>query len=164
MTFATSELCDAHEHWFASGQLAVLPPVFRHFGRRRKFCGAAVTLRVFEDNVLVRSTLMTPGENRVLVIGGGGSLRCALAGGNLALLAEKNSWAGLLIDGCVRDASEIDACDIGVRALALNPKRSGRTGAGESNVGITVAGIAVSPGNWIYADEDGILVAAQRLD
>lgn len=163
MTFATTDLCDANEDKLAAGTLHVLPPVFQLFGRQRKFCGPAATLKVFEDNALVRSTLETAGQGRVLVIDGGGSLRCALVGGNLGALAEKNGWSGIVVNGCIRDSEEIDACNIGVRALGLHPQKSVKKGAGDADIRVLIAGVAVQPGNWIYADADGVLVAAQKL-
>ncbi len=163
MTFATCDICDANEDKLAAGTLAVLPPIFKAFGRRVKFSGPATTLKLFEDNVLVRSTLETPGNGHVLVIDGGGSLRCALVGGNLGVLAEKNGWAGIVVHGCIRDSEEINQCDIGVRALATHPQRSVRKGVGDQNILIAIAGVAIRPGDWIYADEDGVLVAHHKL-
>jgi regulator of ribonuclease activity A len=163
MDFATCDICDANEDKLAAGTLAVLPPVFRAFGKRTRFAGPAATLKVFEDNVLVRAALETPGDGRVLVIDGGGSLRCALVGGNLGELAEKNGWAGIVVHGCIRDSDEINACDIGVRALATHPQRSVRKGAGERDLTVSVAGVLVRPGDWIYADADGVLVASDKL-
>jgi regulator of ribonuclease activity A len=164
MTFATCDICDAQENRLADGTLAVLPPVFKAFGRQSQFSGPAVTLKVFEDNSLVRSTLETPGHGRVLVVDGGASLRCALVGGMLAVLAEKNGWAGIIVNGCVRDVEEIDACNIGVRALAIHPQRSARKGVGDSNLQVMIAGVAMRPGDTIYADADGVLVAREKLD
>lgn len=164
MTFATCDICDANEDKLATGALAVLPPVFHSFGKRTAFAGPAKTLKVFEDNVLVRTTLETPGNGQVLVVDGGGSLRCALVGGNLGVLAEKNGWAGIVVNGCIRDSEEINACDIGVRALATHPQRSVRKGIGERDLRVTIIGVAVNPGDWIYADADGVLVSAQKLD
>lgn len=163
MTFATCDICDAHEDKLASGSLTVLPPVFTAFGKLSTFSGQAATLKVFEDNVLVRAALETPGNGRVLVVDGGGSLRCALVGGNLGILAEKNGWAGIIVNGCVRDSKELNGCRIGVRALATHPQRSVRKGVGESNIGVSIAGVAVHPGDWIYADADGVLVAREKL-
>lgn len=163
MTFATCDICDGNEDKLASGALAVLPPVFRKFGKRVKFAGPVATLKVFEDNVLVRSALETPGNGRVLVVDGGGSLRCALVGGNLGVLAEKNGWAGIIVNGCIRDSEEINACDIGVRALATHPQRSVRKGVGERDLRVSIAGVAINPGDWIYADADGVLVSSQPL-
>lgn len=163
MTFATCDICDANENKIADGSLAVLPPVFKSFGKKIAFAGPASTLKVFEDNVLVRAALETPGNGHVLVIDGGGSLRCALVGGNLGVLAEKNGWAGIIVNGCIRDSEEINQCNIGVRALATHPQRSIRKGVGDTNIQVLIAGVAVKPGNWIYADADGVLVAAEKL-
>lgn len=164
MTFATCDICDANEDKLANGTLAVLPPVFQKFGMQLTFSGQATTLKVFEDNVLVRSILETPGNGNVLVVDGGGSLRCALVGGNLGVLAEKNGWTGIIVNGCIRDSEEINACDIGVRALATHPQRSVRNGVGDRDLRVTIAGVAIEPGDWIYADADGVLVSKQKLD
>jgi regulator of ribonuclease activity A len=164
MTFATCDISDKHEDKYGSGELAVLPPVFKSFGKNLKFSGPAATLKVFEDNVLVRSALETPGAGRVLVVDGGGSLRCALVGGNLGVLAEKNGWAGIIVNGCIRDSEEINACNIGVRALATHPQRSIRKGVGDKDLRVSIAGVAVQPGDWIYADADGVLVSRNKLD
>jgi regulator of ribonuclease activity A len=164
MGFSTCDLCDANENLIAEGALAVLPPVFRSLGKRAAFAGQAATLKVFEDNVLVRTALETAGDGRVLVVDGGGSLRCALVGGNLGKLAEKNGWAGIVVNGCVRDAEELDACDVGIRALALHPQRSVRKGVGDRDIAVTIAGVTVRPGDWVYADADGVLVARAKLD
>jgi regulator of ribonuclease activity A len=163
MTFATADLCDAHEDLIAAGTLRVLDPVFRLFGRARCFAGDAVTLKVFEDNTLVRTTLEEKGAGRVLVVDGGGSLRCALVGGNLAQLAEKNGWAGLVVNGSVRDTLELNECNVGVMALATHPQRSKKAGGGERDVPVRMPGSMVRPGDWIYADIDGVLVASVRL-
>lgn len=163
MTFATTDICDAHEDKIGDGTLAVLPPVFKSFGKAARFSGAASTLKVFEDNVLVRAALESAGNGRVLVVDGGGSLRCALVGGNLAVLAEKNGWSGIVVYGCIRDTDEINACRIGVRALAAHPQRSVRKGVGDTDIRVTIAGVAVNPGDWIYADADGVLVAREKL-
>ena len=163
MDFATTDICDDHPELLEDGRLAALPPLFRLFGQRVKFAGRAVTLKVFEDNALVRSTLEGPGNGNVLVIDGGGSLRRALVGGQLALLAQDNGWSGIVVYGCVRDRDEINSCEIGARALATHPQKSAKLGAGESELRVFIAGVPVNPGDWIYADADGILVAQQKL-
>ena len=163
MDFSTCDFCDAHGDRITAGTLAVLPPVFGSFGAKLSFSGPAATLKVFEDNALVRSTLATAGQGRVLVIDGGGSLRSALVGGNLALLAAQNGWAGIVVYGAVRDIVEINACQVGVRALALHPQRSARQGVGDAEVRVMIAGVAIHPGDWIYADADGILVSREAL-
>jgi regulator of ribonuclease activity A len=137
--------------------------VFSAFGKRSRFSGPARTLKVFEDNVLVRAALETPGEGSVLVVDGGASLRCALVGGNLGVLAQNNGWAGIIVNGCVRDSEELNQCNIGIRALATHPRRSVRKGLGEKDLVIDIAGVTVRPGNWVYADADGILISQLQL-
>lgn len=163
MNFSTCDLCDAHEDKFANGSLQALPPGYRHFGKRHRFAGPARTLKVFEDNALVRATLESPGEGGVLVIDGGGSLRSALVGGNLGKLAANNGWAGIVVYGCVRDTTELNDCDVGIYALGVIPRRSARKGTGDSHLVVNVSGVLVHPGDMIYADEDGVLVARERL-
>ena len=161
--FSTCDLCDANEQKLTDGALSVLPPVFKKFGKRSRFSGPARTLKVFEDNVLVRAALETPGEGSVLVIDGGGSLRCALVGGNLGVLAQNNGWAGIIVNGCVRDSEELNQCDVGIRALAIHSRRSVRKGLGEKDLVVNIAGVMVRPGDWVYADADGILVSEVAL-
>jgi regulator of ribonuclease activity A len=152
---STCDLCDLHE---SDAGLRVLPPLFRALGGVVAFQGAAATLQCFEDNSLVRVALEEPGNGRVLVIDGGGSLRCALVGGNLAAIGAKSGWAGVVIDGCVRDQAEMAALPIGVRALALHPKRSEKRGEGRRNGVVRLQGVTVRPGDWIVADADGVIV------
>jgi regulator of ribonuclease activity A len=163
MDFATCDLCDTNEEKLVNGSLAILPPVFSAFGKHLRFSGPARTLKVFEDNVLVRAALETPGEGSVLVVDGGGRLRCALVGGNLGVLAQNNGWAGIIVNGCVRDSEELNQCNIGIRALATHPRRSVRKGLGEKDLVVDIAGVSVRPGDWIYADADGILISQQPL-
>jgi regulator of ribonuclease activity A len=163
MSFATTDLCDDNPNLIDDGRLAALPPVFRHFGKHVRFSGRVTTVKVHEDNALVRAVLETPGDGHVLVIDGGGSMRRALVGGQLGLLAQDNGWAGIVVDGCIRDTDELNACEIGVRALGAHPQKSSKRGAGERNLRVYIAGVPVSPGDWIYADADGILVAQQKL-
>jgi regulator of ribonuclease activity A len=163
MSFATTDLCDDNAELLDDGTLAVLPPVFQHYGQHKTFSGRATTLKVFEDNALVRSTLETPGNGNVLVIDGGGSLRRALVGGQLGVLAQNNGWAGIVVYGCIRDTDEINACAVGVRALAAHPQKSAKKGVGERDVRVQIAGVPVRAGDWIYADADGVLVAQKQL-
>lgn len=163
MTVVTTDLCDAHEDKIAAGTVRIVPPGYQAWGGRIAFAGQAHTLKVFEDNSLVRAALEKPGHGKVLVIDGGGSRRCALLGGNLGVLAQKNGWAGVLVYGCVRDGDELDACEIGVRALASHPQKSLKKGIGQENIAIVFDGIAVRPDNWIYADRDGIVVSDSAL-
>ncbi len=160
---SSCDYCDAHAEAIACGSLRVLPPVFRHFGRLQHFHGQVSTVQCFEDNSLVRAALETAGMARVLVVDGGGSLRHALLGGNLAALAARNGWAGLVIDGCVRDLAEIAATAIGVRALAPMPMPPRKLGAGQRDVSVRVQGVAVRPGDWLYADADGIIISDVAL-
>jgi regulator of ribonuclease activity A len=163
MTFATTDICDANENLISQGVLRVCAPIFQSYGGLEKFQGPAVTLKVFEDNTWVRTLLDEPGQGRVLVIDGGGSLRCALVGGNLGVLAEKNGWAGILVNGCVRDTRELAESKLGIRALAAHPQKSVKRNVGERDLIVDFAGTTVKPGDMIYADEDGILVADQAL-
>ena len=158
--FSTCDFCDAHKDGQA---LRVLPPVFRDFGARPRFCGPVSTVKCFEDNALVKAALDTPGTGRVLVVDGGGSLRRALVGGNLGAAAARNGWAGIVVDGCVRDVAELAACAVGVRALAAMPLPTVKRNEGERDVPVQVQGVWVRPGDWLYADADGIVVAAQAL-
>jgi regulator of ribonuclease activity A len=161
--FAVTDLCDAHEDRLADGRLQLAAPGWRGFGAIRRFSGPAVTLRLPEDNSLVRSTLEQPGHGRVLVIDGGASVRCALVGGNLAKLGQDNGWCGAIVNGSVRDADELDACNFGIRALHLVPRRSAKRGLGERDVVLSFAGVIITPGAIIYADRDGWLVSDQPL-
>ncbi|XP_062079095.1 putative 4-hydroxy-4-methyl-2-oxoglutarate aldolase 3 [Humulus lupulus] len=160
---ATAELCDTNAGLLASGDLRVMQPVFRAYGQRRAFSGPIMTVKVFEDNTLVREALETQGEGRVLVVDGGGSLRCGMLGGNLALLAQNMGWAGIVVNGCVRDVDEINGCDIGVRALASHPVKSNKRGVGEKHVPLHIAGVFLRDSEWLYADSDGILISSTEL-
>lgn len=156
-TFATCDLCDERKN-DSSGEFRVLPPVFRDFGMRRKFAGPVSTVKCFEDNSLVKAAVDSPGEGRVLVVDGGGSLRRALVGGNLGKAAAKNGWAGVVVDGCVRDSAELAECDTGIRALAAMPLPTEKRNEGQRDVAVQIQGVWVRPGDMLYADEDGIVV------
>lgn len=161
-TFATCDLCDAHKNE-TSGAFRVLPPVFRDFGAVRRFCGLVVTVKCFEDNTLVKAAVDSAGEGRVLVVDGGASLRRALLGGNLGAAAARNGWAGVVIDGCVRDVAELANCQTGIRALACMPLPTEKRSEGQRDVAVQIQGVWVRPGDWLYADEDGILIADHAL-
>ena len=158
MTILTADLCDE----FAA-DIQVADPIFRIYGGRRNFGGQVVTVRVFEDNPLIRSALEEAGSRRVLVVDGGASQRCALLGGNIARLASENGWSGVVINGCIRDRAEVDATDIGVRALNTCPRKSRKQGLGDKGVDLFFAGMDVRPGDYIFADEDGIVVSGRDL-
>jgi regulator of ribonuclease activity A len=161
--WATADLCDAHEALFETGELQVLPGPWLALGARVAFAGPVRLVQAFEDNSLVASTLQEAGGGAVLVVDAGRSLRRAMLGGNLARAAETNGWAGVVVDGAVRDAGEIDAARIGVRALGLCPRRCVKRGQGQRDASVTVGAIAVRPGAWLYADRDGVLVSSRDL-
>lgn len=161
-TFATCDLCDANEE-DTSGSFRVLPPVFSDFGVEGRFSGQVATIRCLEDNSRVREAVNSPGEGRVLVIDGGASVRRALVGGTLAAAAAKSGWAGSVVDGAVRDLAELIDAGIGVKALALMPLRSVKRGEGQRDLPVEIQGVWVRPGDWLYADEDGIVVSAKKL-
>ncbi len=168
--FATCDLCDAHKHDL-SGVFRVLPPVFKDYGQVRKFSGPVVTVKCFEDNTLVKAAVDSPGTldtpqgpvGKVLVVDGGASLRRALLGGNLGAAAARNGWAGVVIDGCVRDTAELAGQAVGIRALAAMPLPTEKRNQGQTDVAVHIQGVWVHPGDWLYADEDGIVVSAQPL-
>jgi regulator of ribonuclease activity A len=154
----TTDLCDAHP-----GVVRVADPIFRAYGARAAFAGAVATLKVHEDNLLVRKVLETAGNGRVLVIDGGGSLRRALVGDQLAALAVENGWAGLVVYGCIRDSAAIAAIDIGVRALGTHPRKSDKHGFGVVGEPVTFAGVTFVPDHQLWADEDGLVIADRLL-
>ena len=154
---ATCDLCDAQKN-DSSGAFRVLPPVFRDFGGRAAFAGPVTTVKCFEDNTSVKAAVESPGHGRVLVVDGAGSLRRALLGGNLGAAAARNGWAGLVIDGCVRDVAELAACDVGIRALAAMPLPTDRRAPGLVDVPVLIQGVWVRPGDRLVADADGIVV------
>ena len=160
---STTDLCDANEALFDSGELRVLAPGLLAFGVRERFCGAARTIKLFEDNSLLAQAVKESGAGQVLVVDAGGSTRCAVLGGNLARSAADNGWAGVVVFGAVRDVDEIDGFAIGVRALAVNPRRSIKRGEGQRDLAVSVCGALVRPGDWIYADRDGVLACGHRL-
>ena len=155
--FSTCDLCDPCRDE-NDGSLRVLPPLFRDFGGLQRFAGPVATVRCFEDNALVKAAVESPGEGLVLVVDGGGSLRRALVGGNLAAAAARNGWAGIVVDGCVRDVAELAAVSVGIRALGLVPMPPTKRGAGERDVPVHVQGVRICPGEWLFADADGMVV------
>ncbi len=163
MELLTTDLCDNHEALLADGSLRVVEPMFSSFGGRDAFHGPISTLRLFEDNGLVRQALEGPGKGRVLVIDGGGSLRRALVGDQLAALALKNGWAGIVVNGCIRDSRAIGEMDIGVLALDTHPQKTVKKNQGEADVAVIFGSVTFRPGEWLYADEDGVLVSTTSL-
>lgn len=157
MTWTTPDLCDQ----FPDVQVA--EPVFRGFGGQARFCGPAVTVKCLNDNSRVRELAATPGEGRVIVVDRGGSLRRALLGDMIAANAVKHGWAGFLIFGCVRDVEVLATLPLGVLALAAHPMKTEKRGLGEVDAPVAFAGMSIVPGDWIYADANGVIVANTPL-
>jgi regulator of ribonuclease activity A len=155
MTEATStaDICDSR-----GDTAAVCALQLRHYGARRRFSGPAATVRCREDNVLLCQTLEQPGGGRVLVVDGGGSLGTALMGDNIADLGVANGWSGIIINGAVRDVAQLRQTDLGILALGVNPRRSGKDGTGTKQQPVTFGGVTFVPGSLVIADEDGVVV------
>lgn len=158
MNIQTADLCDAHED-----KLTVVAPMFASYGGRPSCGGPISTLKLFEDNTLVRKALEGAGKGRVLVIDGGASMRCALVGDQLAELAVRNGWAGIIVYGCIRDSKAIGEMDLSVFALGTHPKKTVKRNTGEIDVPVTFGGVTFRPGHHVYADEDGVVVSAEAL-
>ena len=158
MSHSIPDMCDE----FAD-RIQVLEPLFTDFGARRRFSGEIVTVKCFEDNTVVKQTLAEDGTGKVMVVDGGGSRRCALLGDLLAAMAHENGWQGVVIFGCARDVQIVAGIDLGVRALAAYPVRSTRRGEGQLNIPVAFAGARIEPGQHLYADENGMIVADSPL-
>ncbi|AAY37135.1 ribonuclease E activity regulator RraA [Pseudomonas syringae] len=158
MHYLTPDLCDAYPDL-----IQVVEPMFSNFGGRDSFGGQIVTLKCFEDNSRVREQVELDGKGKVLVVDGGGSLRCALLGDMLADKAAKNGWEGMLIYGCIRDVDVIAQTDLGVQALASHPKKTEKRGIGELNVPVTFGGVTFRPGEYLYADNNGVIISPSTL-
>ena len=138
--------------------LTCADPIFKYYGQKTSFSGTIVTLKIFEDNPLVRKALSNPGKGKVLVVDGGGSTRCALVGDQIASLAIENGWEGIIVYGCIRDSEEISKLPIGIKAINTCPVKSKKHGLGEENIPVTFAGVTFRPGGLVCVDWDGILV------
>jgi len=158
MSYSIPDICDQFPD-----RLHVLEPVFTEFGGKHEFSGEIVTIKCFEDNSLVKSSLASEGHGKVLVVDGGGSLRCALLGDMLGAMAVQNGWQGVLVNGCVRDVEILKNMDLGVRALNCHPLKSHKRNEGQLNVMLRFAGVGFEPGHYLYADENGIVVASEKL-
>ena len=171
LEFATCDLCDANKN-DATGSFRVLSPALKNFGGLQKFCGPVVTIKCFEDNSFVKLAVDSTGlvdstvgrVPAVLVVDGGASMRRALLGGNLGIAAAKNGWAGVVIDGCVRDVAELAQYQVGIRALAAMPMPTEKRNEGQRDVAVQIQGVRVCPGDWLYADADGIVVMPAPTD
>ena len=159
----TTDLLDSNESLIQNESLRIIAPMFQRYGGKTSFAGQAVTLKLFEDNSLVRTVLGETGSGKVLVIDGGGSLRCALLGDQLAELAVKNGWEGVVVYGCIRDSAAINALPLGVRALNTHPLKTVKKNVGERDVPVSFGGVTIKPGEWVCADEDGVIVSTTAL-
>lgn len=159
MSWSVPDICDEF-----IDEISVLEPLFADFGGREKFSGEIVTIKCFEDNTLVGDAVKSPGEGRVLVVDGGGSLRHALLGDLLAAAASENGWQGLLINGCVRDVEILETIDLGVKALNIHPVKTEKRGEGRLNINVTFAGATIRPGSYLYSDANGVVIAERNLE
>ena len=157
-SISTADLYDAHRP-----DVTVLDPVLRHFGGRTQFGGEMATVHVHEDNVLMREMLGTEGNGRVLVVDGGGSTWCALLGDRMAQRAIDNGWTGIVLNAYIRDSVEVASMPVGVMAVGTSPRKSRKNGVGAKNVPVTFGGCMLRPGDYLYADEDGVLIAERNL-
>lgn len=155
----TTDLYDDHEEICETCSIQ-----FRDFGGRNRFFGRIRTVRCFHDNVLFRQLLSEPGEGGVIIVDGGGSTAIALMGDMLAARARDNGWAGVIINGAIRDSADIAGIDIGVKALGVNPAKSAKQGEGETDVELEFGGVFFRPGDWVYCDEDGILISPDPIE
>ena len=158
MKFTTADLCDEFE-----SLVKIAEPLFQDYGQLKSFYGEIATVKVFEDNVLVRKTLETEGRKRVLVVDGGASKKVALVGDQLSQIACENGWAGIVVNGCIRDSVEIAKIQIGLKALNTVPKKSVKKGQGKVDVPVEFAGLVFNPKSYLYADQDGVILAEKNL-
>ena len=157
MQYVTPDLCDAYP------DVNVVEPMFGNFGGRDSFGGQIVTVKCFEDNSVVKEQVDQDGRGKVMVVDGGGSLRRALLGDMLAEKAAKNGWEGIIVYGCIRDVDVIGQTDLGVQALATHPMKTDKRGIGDLNVPVTFGGVTFKPGEYVYADNNGIVVSPTAL-
>jgi regulator of ribonuclease activity A len=156
--FKTTDLCDQF-----GDEVIVCEPIFRDYGGVRRFAGPAATIKCFEDNSRVRDLTAEPGQGRVLAIDAGGSLRRAVLGDLLAHKELDNGWTGFVVYGAIRDSVAIAAMQIGVKAMGAVPLRTDKRGEGQRDIPVQIAGATIRPGDWIYADEDGVILARRAL-
>ena len=158
MTFTTADLYDKY-----GDDLKVALPIFKDYGAKRIFHGPISTVKAYEDNSLVRTALEEPGEDRILIVDGDESLRCAMLGDMLAKLGMENGWSGIIVFGCIRDADVIATIDIGVKALNTNPRKSLKRGLGDRDIPVSFASITFNVGEYVYADTDGVIVSEKKI-
>lgn len=159
MAISVPDICDEY-----LDQIRVLEPWFTDFGAKQKFSGEIVTVKCFEDNSLVKDLVATEGRGRVIAVDGGGSMRRALLGDLLAAEAAKNGWQGLLINGCVRDVEILANIDLGIKALNSHPVKTDKRGEGQRDIVIEFGGVKIEPGQFLYADANGVVVADRDLE
>ncbi|MGW8063132.1 ribonuclease E activity regulator RraA [Streptomyces ziwulingensis] len=155
----TADVCD---RWEGTVRTCTVP--LRSYGGRAGFSGVVDTVSCLEDNVLVREALSRPGQGRVLVVDGAGSLRTALMGDAMADLARENGWAGVIVHGAVRDVARLRGTDLGILALGSNPRRSGKTGTGTAGQPVVFGGVVFTPGDTVHADEDGVALVPRETE
>lgn len=158
MSVKTADLCDDF-----SNELQIVGSAFQSYGKKKCFSGPIETVKVFEDNVLVKNALETVPAGSVLVVDGGGSKRCALMGDRLGEIAQERVLAGVIIYGCVRDSAELAQLDVGIYSLGTNPLKSNKEGKGEKNISLSFLDVKWNPGDYVYADEDGVVISAKKL-
>lgn len=158
MEFKTTDLCDSNDN------VSVVEPIgFRDFGKKKSFYGKIHTVKCFESNPFVRKALEQNGEGKVLVVDGGGSLNCALLGDMLAEIGYKNGWNGIIVFGCIRDSVALSKIEIGIKALSTNPLKSKKENTGVENITVNFANTDFIPDEYMYCDEDGIIVSKEKL-
>jgi regulator of ribonuclease activity A len=158
MSLLTTDLSDEF-----TTEVSVCAPIFKDYGANRRFAGPIATIKCFEDNSRVRDLVAEPGEGRVLVIDAGGSMRRAVLGDLLAKSATDKGWVGFVIHGCIRDSVAINAMPLGVKALGTHPLKTEKRGEGQRDLIVSFANVTFQPGHWLYADEDGVIVAPRKL-
>eukprot|EP00794_Sanderia_malayensis_P012126 gene12126-13378_t len=155
----TADLCDA----FGDELLYVNTVELRDFGGKRKFEGCIATVKCFDDNSKVKEAVNEPGNGKVLVVDGSGSLKRSLLGDNLAASAIKNGWSGIVINGCIRDSEVIGTMNLGVKAMGAIPRKTEKKGLGTRDEAVEFCEVTFQPGHYLYADSDGIVIAKQKL-
>lgn len=159
MSFKTTDICDDH-----ASEVQVCKESFQSYGKRKSFAGPISTVKVLEDNILIIEALESIPTGNVLIVDGEGSNNCAVLGDRLAGIAEKRGLAGIIIYGFVRDTVDLGNIDVGILALGSNPLRSGKEGKGERDIPVTFGDVKWKPGHYVYADEDGVIVAERKLN
>ena len=157
--FKTADLCDLH-----SDDLVIMHQQFKSYGKQQSFYGKISTIKCFNDNSKVREAVNSDGCNKVLVVDGNASMDCALLGDMLAEAAYKNNWSGIIVNGCIRDSDVISGIDIGVFALSTKPVKSVKKGIGDTNIDISFMNTTFRPGEFLYADQDGIIISKNELE